>query len=101
MPDFIKPFIPYAHKIAAAAQEWLFVRQTAYLKVFSGPYADTVLADLARFCRANSSTFHPDSHVAARLDGRREVWLRIQQHLQLSDEDLWKLLGNPNQTKDS
>jgi len=25
------------------------------------------------------------------LDGRREVWLRIQQHLQLSEDALWKL----------
>jgi hypothetical protein len=47
-----------------------------------------VLADLAKFCRANRSTFHPDPHVAARLDGRREVWLRITQHLNLSTDDL-------------
>lgn len=90
------PFVPYIHKILAKAQEWLFVRQTAYLKIFAGPYSDYVLRDLAKFCRAHQSTFHPDSHVAARLDGRREVWLRIQQHLQLDDEALWKLLGNPN-----
>jgi hypothetical protein len=49
-----------------------------------------VLADLAKFCRAHQSTFHPDTHVAARLDGRREVWLRITQHLNLTTDDLYK-----------
>lgn len=91
-----EPFVPRYQQLLAKAQEWLFIRQTAYIKVFQGPYADTVLADLAKFCRANTSTFHPDPHVAARLDGRREVFLRIQQHLKLDDEALWKLLGNPN-----
>lgn len=34
--------------------------------------------------------------MAGRLDGRREVFLRIQQHLQLSDDDLWSLYdGRP------
>jgi len=53
----------------------------------------TVLVDLQRFCRANTSTAHPDPYMAARLDGRREVWLRLQQHLRLDDETLWKLYG--------
>jgi hypothetical protein len=96
----IEPFVPYIHKVMAKAQEWLFVRQTAYLKTFQGHYSDVVLRDLAKFCRAHTSTFHPDPHIAAKMDGRREVWLRISQHLQLDDEALWKLLGNPNQTKD-
>lgn len=95
-----EPFVPYIHKVMAKAQEWLFVRQTAYLKLFSGPYADTVLRDLAKFCRAHTSTFHPNPQVAAKMDGRREVFLRIQQHLQLDEEALWKLLGNPNHTKE-
>jgi hypothetical protein len=97
MPDFIKPL---AARLIESAKEWLFIRQTAYLKVFNGPYSDTVLRDLARFCRAHSSTFHPDPHVRCQLEGRREVWLRIQQHLQLDDEALWKLLGNPHQIKE-
>lgn len=67
-------------------------RRRAYITTFNGPVAETVLADLARFCRAGQSTFHPDTHIASKLDGRREVWLRIQQHLQLSEEQLWALL---------
>jgi hypothetical protein len=75
------------------AKQFLASRRGAYRAVFDpqGVYTSRVLRDLAKFCRANESTAHPDTHAAARLDGRREVWLRIQQHLQLTDEQLWQL----------
>lgn len=66
-------------------------RRQQYLMTFDTEPGKEVLADLARFCRASESTFHPDPHVRCQLDGRREVWLRIQQHLNLTDEDLYKL----------
>lgn len=66
-------------------------RQHAYQRTFKGPLAESVLADLMRFCRAHDSTFHPDPRLAANLDGRREVWLRIQQHLRLSPEELYRI----------
>lgn len=75
------------------AKAWLFRRQRAYIQTFQGPVAEEVLRDLAKFCRAHETTFHTDSHAAAVLEGRREVWLRIQQHLKLSNDDLWKLYG--------
>lgn len=75
------------------SRRFLFRRQTAYLRVFDGPLAEEVLVDLARFCRAHESTFHPDPRVSAQLDGRREVWNRIQQHLRLDQDRLWKLYG--------
>lgn len=78
-----------------AAFDFLARRRTAYVKTFKGPFADEVLLDLAKFCRANASTFHEDPRAHAVLEGRREVWLRIQHHLQLSDEQLWALYGNP------
>lgn len=62
-----------------------------YVKTFEGPYAQEVLADLARFCRANKTTFHTDARAHAVLEGRREVWLRIQEYLNLSPEQLWAL----------
>lgn len=76
------------------AKSFLRSRRLAYIRTFEGPVAAEVLADLAKFCRAHKSTAHADPHMAARLDGRREVWLRLQQHLQLNDEDLWKLFGD-------
>ena len=65
-------------------------RKRAYCRVFDMESRDVqmVVGDLARFCRANESTHHPDPYVAARLDGRREAWLRIQQNLNLDAEAL-------------
>ena len=71
-------------------------RQTAYQTTFAGPAGELVLADIFKFCRMYKSTFHPDPRVAAALDGRREVALRIQQHLKLTDEQLWDLVGRTN-----
>ena len=52
-----------------------------------GPAA---IKDLARFCRAFESTFHPtqEARTQAMLEGRRQVWLRLEQHLKLSPEEL-------------
>ena len=66
-------------------------RQQCYKQTFAGPVAEVVLRDLARFCRANVSTFHENERAHALAEGRREVWLRLQQHLRLSPEDLWRL----------
>jgi hypothetical protein len=71
-------------------------RRMAYVQTFKGTAADIVLRDLAQFCRAHESTFHPDPRAHAVAEGRREVWLRIQNHLQLSDEELWERYGKKN-----
>lgn len=76
------------------ALEFLLGRRGAYQATFTGPRAEEVLRDLAKFCRAHASTAHADPHMAARLDGRREVWLRIQSHLKLSDDELWALFNS-------
>lgn len=48
--------------------------------------AHNVLADLRNFCRADGrSTFSTDPLVMARLVGRREVFERIQNYLNLDD----------------
>lgn len=69
----------------------LFNRRHAYRETFKGPYGQDVLKDLARFCRAHDSTFAADPRLHAMLEGRREVWLRLQHHLQLPPEQLWEL----------
>lgn len=73
------------------AKRLLFARRYQYQRVFAGPNAEAVLADLAVFCRAGESTFHDNERVQSKLDGRREVWLRIQHHLQLTETQLWQL----------
>ena len=78
------------------ARDFTAHRQQAYLQVFSpanNKFAEEVLRDLAQFCRANESTFHEDARKHAAGEGRREVWLRIQEHLQLSPRELYQLMG--------
>lgn len=62
--------------------------QKAYLMAFAGASGEMVLADLARFCRANEPCFMKDDRYHALLEGRREVWLRIQNELKLPIEEL-------------
>jgi hypothetical protein len=65
----------------------------AYNQVFhrKSPHAQTVLRDLARFCRAHHTTFLPDPRAHAVLEGRREVWLKIQEYLQMTPDELYEL----------
>ena len=76
-----------------ALREFVFGRQKAYQRTFDLGNRDhvAVLEDLAKFCRAHETTMHIDERASINLEGRREVWLRIQQHIQLTDEQLWKL----------
>ena len=78
-------------------RSFIFGRRSAYVRTFSGPVAREVLEDLAHFCRATETTFHEDPRAAALLEGRREVWLRIQEHLNLSPEELFELVTGRNQ----
>lgn len=70
-------------------------RRLAYNFVFNkdNRYTKEVLADLAKFCRAHTSTFNEDPRVQSNLDGRREVWLRIQENLELSLEEIYAIHG--------
>ncbi len=80
-------------EILEKARALLTSRKRAYETTFNFERIDgkAVLKDLAEFCRANKSTFSPDPRVHAVLEGRREVWLRIQKYLNLTPEQLWEL----------
>lgn len=71
----------------------LLSRKQAYERTFDPNDIENkyVLKDLAQFCRANETTFHEDPRVHAVLEGRREVWLRIQKYLNLTPDELWEL----------
>jgi hypothetical protein len=75
-------------------------RRVAYAYVFNPESEATkiVLNDLAKFCRANSTTFHSDPRVHAVLEGRREVFLRIMHHTQLDPDQFWKEHGRDDIT---
>lgn len=69
-------------------------RKRAYQLSLMSAAGQAVLHDLAQFCRANETCWHPDPRIHAALEGRREVWLRIQQHLNLSPDQLAALYSN-------
>lgn len=78
---------------------FLRLRKRAYQLVFGGGSIaqQSVLIDLAVFCRANESCVVPGDHDRTLLlEGRREVWLRITQHLNLTGEQLAKLYNGQN-----
>lgn len=65
-------------------------RKRAYQLFWSSPAGQEVLMDLMRFCRATTSCYDPDPRIHAALEGRREVYLRIQQHLNIPSEKLFQ-----------
>lgn len=75
------------------ALDLLNARRLNYRQALLAPAGQGVLIDLARFCRANETCFHPDPRLHAVAEGRREVWLRVQQHLSLTTEELYALYG--------
>lgn len=81
MPDWREVF-GFMHRRKQAYQLTFQVNQPANVEV---------MEDLMKFCRYRESTFHPDARIAANLDGRREVMLRIMNHLNLSEEQLAQL----------
>lgn len=73
-------------------------RQRAYLLAFNREEAAgaAVLADLAIFCRADETCVVPgDRDRTYVLEGRREVYLRIQDHLRLTTEALVQKYTRP------
>lgn len=79
---------------AQKAVDFIRQRQQAYQQVFKTNLAvEFVLQDLAKFCRAKKSTFDTDPRVSALLEGRREVWQRIADHINMTTEELYELFS--------
>lgn len=85
-----------------ATLAFLLERKRSYQSAFSTAPQQIALIDLASFCRANETCVVPgDRDRTLVLEGRREVWLRIQQHLNLTPEQLFMLFaGTPIKTGD-
>src|SRR5580765_7404337 len=76
-----------------ATLDYLRERKAAYQIAFTGPHGERVMQDLRWFCHAEKTCFHADPRIHARIEGRRDVFLRIQEHLSLGLEDLATLYG--------
>ena len=87
-------------EVKQKARNYLAQRKRAYVAAFDGIPGEAVLKDLASFCRANESCFHPDPRVHAVMEGRREVFLRIQEHLKLTEEQLLTIYTHSRKVSD-
>lgn len=91
-------FVSAAHRVAVNAMRRMAILRARSYRAVLAPEGiidrdrEIVLADLREFCRANQSTFSAEPAVAARLVGRREVWLRISQHLNLDEAKVQQLV---------
>lgn len=64
-------------------------KHQSYKQVFAGVQAERVLGDLARFCHMNTTTHVTgDPTDSALLEGRRQVFLRIQAMCNLTGEQI-------------
>jgi hypothetical protein len=62
--------------------------------------ARVVLADLATICRAFKTTHViGDATGSAQLEGRRQVWLRIQEHIHADDTHIRKLIEQEQESE--
>jgi len=75
------------------AIEFMRQRKAAYQLAFSAPSGAAVLEDLEKFCRARRTCFHADPRIHAALEGRREVYLRIKEHLDMTPEEMLEHYG--------
>lgn len=75
------------------AAQYLERRRMAYVRVFGDLESEDVklvLEDLALFCRAHSTAFSEDPRKHAALEGRREVYYRIADHVKLPRDLLYE-----------
>lgn len=80
---------------ADRALAYALERKRSYQQACGSETTALMMADLARFCRADRTCFDIDARKHALAEGRREVWLRIQEHLTLTPEQLVVLYGGP------
>lgn len=71
-------------------------KRRAYVRLFDSENMDArkVLSDLKKFCKMNQPAFvrnDPHGRESAVLAGRQEVFMRIVQYLNLSDEQIESL----------
>lgn len=90
--------------LAERVFDFLRNRKRAYQLTFNSLAGQEVLIDLAKFCRANDTCFDADPRIHAALEGRREVFLRIANHLNLPTEHLYAIYNGvsfkPTPTED-
>lgn len=82
-------------------KRFLWNRQYNYKLTFQSPPGKEVLKDLARFCRATKSVYYPNSDLTQQAIGRHDVWLRIANHMNMTADELYRLVSEPMIGEDS
>ena len=62
----------------------------SYRLAFGSPAGQRVLHDLVKFCRAAQTTYEADIPMLL-LEGRRQVWLVIQNYMNLTPQEIVQL----------
>lgn len=80
-------------------------RSTAYKLAITSPAGQMMYGDLLKFSRYAQGPADPDQFQTWRLIGRQDMIRRIQQHVNLSDAQLFSLYNGsgfqpPTETKD-
>lgn len=66
-------------------------RKRSYQLALKSPAGEAVMKDLGLFCCGKVTTYREARDLTMLLEGRRQVLLRIQQHLELEAAQLIKL----------
>lgn len=86
--------------------DFLEQRKRAYQVAFGNPAGAAALEDLAVFCRATETCVVAprgqslDLNRTLVVEGRREVYLRIREHLDLTAEQLFELYAQRRLTQE-
>jgi hypothetical protein len=72
-------------------KERIFRKHRSYRDAFSTDAGKVVLKDLKDFCGADKPCFSKEPLEMAYREGRREVYLRIMAHIDLTKEQLRQL----------
>lgn len=64
-----------------------------FRQTFDAPTGREVRNWMKDFCRADKSCFHENPYAMAAMEGRRDVWVAINQRLTLEPHELFFALG--------
>ena len=62
-----------------------------YREFFKSRAGKAVLRDLAKVCHATTTTYNEDPREHAVAEGRRQIWLRIQNMINIPDAEIYEL----------
>ena len=82
-----------SEEVNSARADEIERKKFAYRTMFGGSSAHLVMADLRKFCHAEDTIHYfddagrTDMYGTAQLEGRRQVWLRIQAMINAPEAD--------------